>query len=536
MLPKLLPRHSNLRETVRYLFAVGGRTVHTDPHIVAAWDDDLLHPDVARPNDQGADRETVLREIITQLDAPRRLRHKTVAAGHVLHVPISAHHDDGQLGDQRWRELAEEFVQRLGLERCRWIAVHHGTSKVGNDHVHVVVQLVDEDGKVARLSHSKRKSRKWAQEVEQRLGLVRTGATGTGARELTRAEHERADRTGVEPQRRTLERRVRAAAAGSTGPGEFVDVLARAGVRVTPVTGGNVGAERVTGYRVALNEDQVLDGGPALRLGGGQLARDLTLPELADQWRTTRGVLGDDAVPDRAAAAVDAADPTAWAPGSTRPTRGGDAWWARAKVHVTTAAGLLDHLDLDDPAHRHVAVEQAAQFAAVLALRWPADPADEHQRRVADAVRRAADDLAAATRLWHPSPTRRPPRTRPLLPVLAKIAVRLARTGDAELVLALLVLAALAVLVIALADRITGTGEPRPPRGEPGAYLRAAADHLRPYQRRGTTASAGAAAVWKDPAAKVIDDVERRLAASRARLAGRPVRGVDPRRRAGPTR
>ncbi|XVS64671.1 relaxase/mobilization nuclease domain-containing protein [Actinosynnema sp. CA-299493] len=533
MLPKLLPRHSNLRETVRYLFAVGGRTVHTDPHIVAAWDSDLLHPDVARPNDQGEDREIVLREIITQLDAPRRLRHKTVAAGHVLHVPISAHHDDGQLGDERWRELAGEFVARLGLERCRWIAVHHGTSKAGNDHVHLVVQLVNEDGKVARLSHSKVKARAWAQEVEQRLDLVRTGATGTGARELTRAEHERADRTGVEPQRRTLERRVRAAAAGSTGPGEFVDVLARAGVRVTPVTGGDVGAERVTGYRVALDEDQVLDGGPALRLGCGQLARDLTLPELADRWRTTRGVLGDDAVPDRAAAA---ADPTAWAPGSTRPTRGGDAWWARAKVHVTTAAGLLDRLDLDDPAHRHVAVEQAAHFAAVLALRWPADPADEHQRRVADAVRRAADDLAAATRLWHPSPTCRPPRPRPLLPVLGKIAVRLARTGDAELVLALLVLAALAVLVIALADRITGTGEPRPPRGEPGAHLRAAADHLRPYQRRSTAAPAGSTAVRKDPAAKVVDDVEQRLAASRARLAGHPGPGVDPHRRTGRSR
>ncbi|GAB2999441.1 relaxase/mobilization nuclease domain-containing protein [Saccharothrix stipae] len=532
MLPKLLPRHSNLRETVRYLFAVGGRTVHTDPHIVAAWDDDLLHPEVARPNDQGAEWETVLREIITQLDAPRRLRRKTVAAGHVLHVPISAHRDDGLLGDQRWRELAGEFVVRLGLERCRWIAVHHGTSKAGNDHIHLVVQLVDEDGKVARLSHSKRKARAWAQEVEQRLGLVRTGATGTGARELTRAEHERADRTGVEPQRRTLERRVRAAAAGSTGPGEFVDVLALAGVRVTPSTGDDSGARRVTGYRVALAEDQVLDGGPALHLGGGQLARDLTLPELVDRWGRTRTVLADDKGTDHPDVVVDVGDPAAWAPTSTKPTRGGDAWWAMAKVLVITATGLLDRLDLDDPVHRHVAVEQAAQLTSVLALRWPADPADEHQQRVADAVRRAADDLAAATRLWHPSPTRRPPRPRPLLPVLAKLAVRLVRlvrlvrTGDAELALALLVLAALAMLVIALSDRITGTGEPRPPRGEPGAHLRAAADHLRPYRHRTTAA----------PAARLVDDVERRLDPSKARLSGRSVPEMGARRRAGPTR
>ena len=520
MLPKLLPRHSNLRETVRYLFALVG--AHTDPHILAAWDDDLLHPEVARPNEAGGLRETVLREIVTGLDAPRRMRHKTVAAGHVLHVPIAVHRDDGLLGDARWRELAEEFVARLGLERCRWIAVHHGTSTAGNDHIHLVVQLVDEDGKVARLSHSKVKARAWAQEVEQRLGLVRTGATGTGARELTRAEHERAHRTGTEPQRRTLERRVRAAAAGSTGPGEFVDVLAATGVRVTPVTGGDLDEERVTGYRVVLDEDQVLDQGPALRLGGGQLARDLALPELVDRWRTARDVLTDTAGPDRTAVAVDAADPATWAPGSTRPTRGGDARWALAKGQVLTAAGLLDRLDLDDPVHRHVAVEQAAQFAAVLALRWPVDPADENQRRVADAVRQAADDLAAATRLWHPSPVRRPARPRPLLPVLAKLALRLARTGSTDLALTLLVLAALAVLVIALSDRVTGTGEPAPPRGEPGAHLRAAAEHLRPYQRRTTDTS--------------VDDVERRLTASQARLVRRPVLGVDPRHRTGRTR
>ncbi|MFD0207172.1 MULTISPECIES: hypothetical protein [Saccharothrix] len=80
---------------------------------------------------------------------------------------------------------------------------------------------------------------------------------------LTRVEHERAQRTGTEPQWRTLERRVRAVAAGSTGPGEFVDVLALGGVRVTPSTTVDLDVERATGYRVALAEDQVLDGGPA---------------------------------------------------------------------------------------------------------------------------------------------------------------------------------------------------------------------------------------------------------------------------------
>ncbi|MEO6084492.1 MAG: hypothetical protein ABIQ18_15435, partial [Umezawaea sp.] len=507
VLPKMLPRHHGLADTLKYLFASIG--AHTDPHLVAAWDSTLLEfDDTVRPG------SVERRELVRRLDAPRRLRDKHVKAGHVLHVPIAVHAEDGLLGDAVWRGLAEEFVARLGLDRCRWVAVHHGTSVAGNDHVHLVVQLVGEDGRVARLDHSKRKARAWAMEVEQRLDLVRTGRSGTGARELTRAEHERARRTGVEPQRRTLERRVRAAAAGSTGPGEFVDVLARAGVRVAPLTGDDPDGQRVTGYRVALDEYQVIDTGPVLRLGGGQLARDLTLPELVDRWRAVREVLADDASPDRAKGAVDVGDPAAWAPGSTRPTRGGDARWTMARRHVITATGLLDRLDLDDPVHIHVVVEQAAQFTAVLALRWPADQADEHQRQVADAVRRAADDLAAATRLWHPSPTRRSPRPRPLLPALATLALHLARTGDTELVLALLVLATLSVLVIALADHVTGTGQPAPVRGEPGAHLRAAADHLRPYQRRTTGAAAAATATAKNPTARVVDDLERRLAAA----------------------
>jgi hypothetical protein len=132
---------------------------------------------------------------------------------------------------------------------------------------------------------------------------------------------------------------------------------------VTPLTGDDSGARRVTGYRVALAEDQVLDGGPALQLGGGQLARDLMLPELVDRWGRARTVLAEDKGTDQPDVVVDVGDPAAWAPGSSKPTLAGGAWWAMATRHVTTAAGLLDRLDRD------VAVEQAAQFTAVLALR-----------------------------------------------------------------------------------------------------------------------------------------------------------------------
>ena len=48
---------------------------------------------------------------------------------------------------------------RLGFEAsggqaaCRWVAVRHGRSRAGNDHFHIVVGLVREDGKVARTAN-----------------------------------------------------------------------------------------------------------------------------------------------------------------------------------------------------------------------------------------------------------------------------------------------------------------------------------------------------------------------------------------------
>lgn len=41
-----------------------------------------------------------------------------------------------------------------GLADCAWLAVHHGSSKDGNDHVHIAVNLVREDGRRADIHQS----------------------------------------------------------------------------------------------------------------------------------------------------------------------------------------------------------------------------------------------------------------------------------------------------------------------------------------------------------------------------------------------
>ena len=50
------------------------------------------------------------------------------------------------LTDQQWVSLAEDYLKRMGLEEATWIAVRHGLSKTGNDHIHLMVNLAGKEG------------------------------------------------------------------------------------------------------------------------------------------------------------------------------------------------------------------------------------------------------------------------------------------------------------------------------------------------------------------------------------------------------
>jgi hypothetical protein len=69
------------------------------------------------------------------------------------------------------------------------VAVRHGRSGAGNDHVHVVVDLVREDGKVARTANDFRQLSRLCAEMEGRYGLaaVEGRAKKTAMPGLTRA-------------------------------------------------------------------------------------------------------------------------------------------------------------------------------------------------------------------------------------------------------------------------------------------------------------------------------------------------------------
>ena len=268
---------------VRYLFGPGRYNEHDDPHVVAASASLRVEAGL-RPT------KPELEGLSAAMDLPTVLFGTEVPAGACWHLSLSTKAGtDRELSDAEWAEVAKEAMSRLGFEAsahqaaCRWVVVRHGRSSAGNDHVHIVVNLVREDGKVASTHNDFKRLSALCADMERRYGLkCRRGAGQKAAMPgLTRAEAEKARRTGrAETERAELARVVRAAATVAASEAEFVRLLREAGLAARPRY-DRVGGHRVVGYAVA---EEPSDGGVAVFFGGGKLARDLSLPALRDRW------------------------------------------------------------------------------------------------------------------------------------------------------------------------------------------------------------------------------------------------------------
>jgi hypothetical protein len=112
------------------------------------------------------------------MDFPTLLFGTEVPGGACWHLSVSTKAGtDRELSDAEWAEVAKEAMSRLGFEAaghqagCRWVAVRHGRSGAGNDHIHVVVELVREDGKVARTANDFRRLSRLCADMERRYRL-----------------------------------------------------------------------------------------------------------------------------------------------------------------------------------------------------------------------------------------------------------------------------------------------------------------------------------------------------------------------------
>jgi relaxase-like protein len=281
-----------------YLFGPGRANEHSDPHLVAAWDPAWLAGGAFAQPHRGW-----LARLGREIDASMTGHSVSVAGGHVYHVVLSIPRQDGALGDPVWRELVDEAIERMGFGPdvdgrggCRWVAVHHGPSKEGNDHIHLVLNLVRGDGRVADTYRDWPRWRQWCLDVERRLGLTATSPSNkTAPLRPTRAETEKATRMRRgQTSREYLRGLVRAAAIRASTAEEFVALVnAESLVSIEPRW---TAEGRLGGYRVALSADYSRSS-PDRRVwfGGSQLARDLSAPKLEHRWASTSTLpAGDD--------------------------------------------------------------------------------------------------------------------------------------------------------------------------------------------------------------------------------------------------
>lgn len=278
MIPNIT-RGRDFHGLLRYLVGPGRANEHRAPHLVGG--DVTVLPWAGQGRLDAGDARVLADRLATPLVA----RGAGPKAGAVWHCSLSIHADDGRLGDELWGRVATQFMVKMGwadpdtgVAGMPWLAIGHGASKAGNDHIHLVVSMVRDDGRIADTSNDYQRAQTACRQIEAELELtpLEGHRIGVGSRGIPAGELNKAARDGTVPARRRLTVAVRAAATMADTETEFIAALRAQQVRVAPYYAE--GGGKVTGYRVRLT-------GEGQRwFGGGTLARDLTLPRLRQRW------------------------------------------------------------------------------------------------------------------------------------------------------------------------------------------------------------------------------------------------------------
>jgi hypothetical protein len=387
-----ISRGDNAGGLVRYLLGPGRAAEHHNQRVIAA------EAGITAPRGTTLSEEEI-QTLAFEMDLPYRVhgtritRKVQTAEGtvrqpaHVWHVSLSNPAGDRVLSDAEWADIAEDLMNRLGFSGgpgrapCPWVAIHHGASAEGNDHIHIAVSLVREDGTKASIHNDRINVGRACSRYERTYGLTIVEGRAGGARHgRTAAEAQLEKRRRVQgpgtqpvrPAKAILESAVRAAAVASSDEAEFVRRLRDANLAVRPrFTAG--GSDGVVGYSVGVRGDNVV------WYGGGRLSPDLTLPKLRALW-------GSDEQTQRAAVAEWKREAPRTAGRETQ--RYAATQWREAAGHVRRVLDKLVAIPSTDDATWRTMASEAAGVVANLAARLEAgEPGPLTQ---------AADKLSAA--------------------------------------------------------------------------------------------------------------------------------------------
>lgn len=273
MMPNVV-RGGRMNGLMAYLIGPGRANEHTNPMVIAG--DDRVTFAVEPGKELSHDDAMTIGDI---LDQPRKAYGTQVSTpikqwddeknayiktgdrdAHVWHCSLSLRSDEGKLPQEKWKAIADDFVAQMGFvdpdgaKSSRWVAIHHGDSKRGNDHIHIAVQMVREDGTKANSFGDFRKTQKVCSYLEKKhhLEVVESRGQGRSVSADKAAERAKAKKQGRPMSARyELRRRLRTALATSSTADEYIGRLVDLNVRVAPsFVQGSMGAVR--GYKVAL--------------------------------------------------------------------------------------------------------------------------------------------------------------------------------------------------------------------------------------------------------------------------------------------
>ncbi|MGO1568549.1 MAG: relaxase/mobilization nuclease domain-containing protein [Brachybacterium sp.] len=400
-------RGGDMRGLMRYLVGPGKHNEHTEPHLVAgsagvmAWFDDSVL-DAAAANQIGSLLDNPRKETGTEVTAPVTAFNEDTGvkekvgdkAAHVWHCSLSLAKDEGAIGDEKWSAIAGRFVELMDINdgvrsEARWSAVHHGTSTAGNDHIHLVVGLVREDGTKVNTHHDYARTQRACATIEAEFGLrvIESRTQGRAQSGLSRAELRR--NPSQEPERRWLERVVSGAATSARTEDEFVRRVRSAGALIRPRFAAG-GQNEVVGYSVARRAGA---GEKKVWFGGGRVSPDLTLTRLRAGWEPgeTRAVLAE------WQAAWRGVRPVGVGPEVHAPTA---QTWQRGLDEMQAIARKLSSVPLDDHATWTSVARQVGGVLSAWSSRLEPEPGP---------LAAAAKNVRDYARVWRePEPSQRP--------------------------------------------------------------------------------------------------------------------------------
>ncbi|WP_236630839.1 relaxase/mobilization nuclease domain-containing protein [Bifidobacterium aemilianum] len=330
MIPNI-SRGSNPAGLFRYLFGKGRANEHRDQHLICSSNDlgDLFDLD-GQPKDTFAEigrrfdrRYQLLRERNDPYPPDRRGKknpEREPGKDRVWHCSLAIKAGDGILTDQQWERIITRYLVGMNLidkdgKGATWMAVRHGLSKAGNDHIHIAVQLAADQW--INPWHDRVNAQATCRRMERQMPELRPIGLAAGHTRFTyqqwrqwaewKSEHEW---TGTPPWSRldpdtrqrlinqvaantmpklSIGRLVEACAVASHSEDEFIRRVRREGLNIDPrmrkgVSKGTFNdPSQVIGYTITWRSKD----GWTERIPATDLGLDMTLKQLRANWSHT---------------------------------------------------------------------------------------------------------------------------------------------------------------------------------------------------------------------------------------------------------